>query len=294
MACTGFRTRSKAWATGLIAMLALAGCGDDQEAATPSSTLETSASEATGGDDTGGDDTGGDDTSGDDTSGDDTGESFTDGDTGGEDSGGGGTTATSTTATSTTTDDGGAAGTTAESGTPPSTPDGTASPPAGEELTAESRARLDGIGPVKMGMTLDEATAAVGREVFVEPSSLIAPGSDTCAFAMVKGGPEGLSFMVNRDGPEAPWSIVRLDVATTDRIATEGGARVGSTEAEVKGIYGDELVTEPHKYRPKGHYLVHDPDGPGGFQLLFETDGRTVGNYRSGLQEAVELVEGCL
>lgn len=38
-----------------------------------------------------------------------------------------------------------------------------------KELTATSRVRLDGIGPVVMGMTLADATAAVGRRVAVDP-----------------------------------------------------------------------------------------------------------------------------
>lgn len=164
-----------------------------------------------------------------------------------------------------------------------------------KELTAKSPVRLDGIGPVVMGMTLAEATAAVGRRVAVDPNSLIA-GDDTdlCGSALVEGGPEGLSFMVNRDRPGGEWRIVRLDVSDGGTIATGGGIRVGSTEEDVRRVYGKDVRTEPHAYTgPKGHYMVLDVDGPGGMKLLFETDGTKVLTYRSGLEGAVEAIEGC-
>lgn len=189
--------------------------------------------------------------------------------------------------------DGGAATTTTQSSVPSSTT--TATPE--RELTAASRVRLDGIGPVRMGMTLEEATAAVGRRVAVDPESLIGDdGTDLCGFAVVDGGPEGLAFMVNRDVPADAWRIVRLDVSDDGTIATGGGIRVGSTEDEVRRAYGDEIETEPHHHTAAegGHYLVLDVDGPDGMKLLFETDGTKVLTYRSGLQSAVEAVEGCL
>lgn len=75
------------------------------------------------------------------------------------------------------------------------------------ELSEASRLRLDGIGPVKIGMTLEEASAAVGREVTVEENSLLQEEESTCGFADVQGGPTGLSFMVLRDNAGAQWRI---------------------------------------------------------------------------------------
>lgn len=171
----------------------------------------------------------------------------------------------------------------------------TTSMPEEKELTAKSPVRLDGIGPVIMGMTLDEATAAVGRRVAVDQDSLIS-GDDTdlCGFAVVDGGPEELSFMVNRDRPRDEWRIVRLDVSDDGTIATVGGIRVGSTEEDVRRVYGNAIKTEPHAYTgPQGHYMILDGDGPGGMKLLFETDGTKVLTYRSGLEGAVDAIEGC-
>lgn len=164
------------------------------------------------------------------------------------------------------------------------------------ELTARSPVRLDGIGPVTMSMTLAQASAAVGRPVAVDPDSLIS-GNDTdlCGFARVEGGPEGLGFMVNRETPRHDWRIVRVDVFDDGTIATAGGIHVGSTEDDVRRVYGDKIKTEAHPYTgPQGHYMVLDVDGPGGMKLVFETDGKRVLTYRSGLQSAVEGIEGCV
>ncbi len=40
--------------------------------------------------------------------------------------------------------------------------------------------------------------------------------------------------------------------------------------------------------------MVLDVDGPGGMKLVFETDGKRVLTCRSGLQSAVEGIEGCV
>ena len=193
----------------------------------------------------------------------------------------------------------GASGTTTSS-TPPA-PETTAPAPttttttAERELTDRSRLRLDGIGPVTIGMTPEEATRVVGREVAVDERSLLHDAESVCGFAEVSGGPAGLGFMVLRADPGSEWRIYRIDVFEEGRIATGGGIRIGSTEDQVKLVYGEELKVEPHHYTgPEGHYLVLDVDGEGtGFMLLFETDGAKVTQFRSGNDEAVRYVEGC-
>ncbi|HEY3239992.1 MAG TPA: hypothetical protein VGL92_10540 [Acidimicrobiia bacterium] len=162
------------------------------------------------------------------------------------------------------------------------------------DLSEASRLRLDGIGPIQIGMTVAEASAAVGRTVAVHPNSLLHGADSLCGFAEVSRGPADLLFMVLRDDPAAEWRIYRVDVHESSRIATGGGIRIGATEDEVKQVYGDELQVEPHEYTgPEGHYLVLDADGAGGYMLLFETDGTRVLQFRSGNDEAVRHVEGC-
>ncbi len=99
-------------------------------------------------------------------------------------------------------------------------------------LSETSPLGFDGIGPIKIGMTLAQASAAVGKPVELDPNYIL----DDCASAEVKGGPEGLAFMVLRDEASAPWKIFRANVHE-GAIATVSGIRVGATEAEVKAAY---------------------------------------------------------
>lgn len=160
-----------------------------------------------------------------------------------------------------------------------------------ERLTERSRLRLDGIGPITVGMTLAEATAAAGTPVRVNEPVPIGDGS--CQYARAEGAPAGLWFMVFRG------RIVRIDVfgdrGEPSSIATLSGVKVGSTEAEVMAAYPGRITVQRHPYTPTGHYLVYNPVDPASraYGLIFETDGRRVGSFRSGLADPVQWIEGC-
>ena len=112
--------------------------------------------------------------------------------------------------------------------------------------------------------------------------------------------------------PEAeaePWTIrlegvgpvrfgmalaVRVDVDLSG-VRTAAGAEVGMSEADVRGRYPVDLRVQPHKYDPKGRYLVLQGTQPADSarRLIFETDGQRVVRYRAGITPAVQYVEGC-
>jgi hypothetical protein len=179
--------------------------------------------------------------------------------------------------------------TTAETTTTTTAPTTTTTVPG---LSNESRLGFDGIGPIKIYMTVAQARAAVGKPVNVGEEY----AAEGCAFAKVEGGPEALRFMVNRNTKSEPWRIVRVDVSEGP-IATVSGIKVGAPEAEVKAAYtgkGGTYTVEPHPYTaPQGHYLIYDADGKGGKLLIFETDGTKVLSFRAGDEGAVQAIEGC-
>jgi hypothetical protein len=140
-----------------------------------------------------------------------------------------------------------------------------------------------GIGPVRAGMTLNEARTAVSPGM-----TLPAPTEAECDFIRPVGGPPGIAFMV------IEGMIARVDVRDST-IATADGARVGDPESRIRAMYGDRVVVQPHKYTD-GRYLIV-PKGPGPdtlYRIVFETDsaGR-VTEYRSGRMPEVEYIEGC-
>jgi hypothetical protein len=161
-------------------------------------------------------------------------------------------------------------------------------------LSESSPLAFDGIGRIKVGMTLAQATAAAGRPVKYDPSYPF----DNCGHAKVEGFAAGLTFLVERAKTTDPWHIARVDITDPSRIATPSGIRIGATETEVKQAYsgpgkGGTLKVEPHTYVDGGHYISYDVDGSEGYLLLFETDGKKVTEFRSGQQGPVGYVEGC-
>jgi hypothetical protein len=137
-----------------------------------------------------------------------------------------------------------------------------------------------GIGPVRVGMTVAEASAVV-------PGGAPHPETQECAYVGLSGLPEGVSLMTEGG------RIVRVDVDDSSQVATARGARVGSTEASVLALYPGARV-QPHKYED-GHYVVAIPGAPADtvHRLVFETVGGVVKRFRGGVIPAVEYVEGC-
>jgi len=159
-----------------------------------------------------------------------------------------------------------------------------------ERLTAASRLRLDGIGPVDIGMTLDEASAAAGVPIRL----LDTPAGPECRFAApdrsARMGDE-LAFMV------VNGRIARIDVGIMgpDLIRTLSGMGKGNTEAEVQAAYPARIRVEPHPYATNGRYLVYVPADPSyrHLSMIFETIDGEVRSFRAGLAEQVSWKEGC-
>jgi len=155
--------------------------------------------------------------------------------------------------------------------------------PGGPSLSTSSTLTLRSLGPVRIGMTLGEASSAAGLPIVLQPGP-----SQTCMYATPQGGPAGVSFMLTSG------RIVRIDVIAGP-ITTLSGAGIGNSEAGVQALYSGTLQTSAHKYRPAGRYLTLVPTdaADADFRLIFETDGSTVTGFRTGTQPEVSFVEGC-
>ena len=159
---------------------------------------------------------------------------------------------------------------------------------APERLTPDSRLRLDGLGPVRVGMTLAEASAAAGVPIRLHPGE---SGGLDCTYAYSVGAVDEVGFMV------VAGRIVRIDVGhrPPDRVKTLSGIGKGSTEAEVMKTYPGRIKVEPHPYVRGAHNLVYVPNDAAyrTFSMIFESvDGRVTA-FRSGFAEQVSWTEGC-
>lgn len=141
----------------------------------------------------------------------------------------------------------------------------------------------DGLGPIQIGMTLDDA---VNMGLLNERPDMKAE----CDFvfpAVGAGIPFGVTVMVVKR------KIARIDV-DTGLVTTEDGAKIGDTEDRLKSIYGDELKAQPHKYIEGWHYMTVMGDSTSaGKAIVFETDGSKVTMFRAGRIPEVQWVEGC-
>ena len=137
----------------------------------------------------------------------------------------------------------------------------------------------NGVGPVKIGMTLAQLKAALHTKIAEQES-----GSDSCYYVTASGH-QHISLMIE-DG-----KVVRFDVDESG-IRASSGLQVGDTEAQVRRIYGPKLKVTEHKYIDTGHYLTVRSDD-GRYGIRFETDKGKITTYYAGTYEAIQYVEGC-
>ena len=154
---------------------------------------------------------------------------------------------------------------------------------AAHDSVSEVPLNQDGLGPIQIGMTLADA---VNMGILNENPNL----KKDCDFvypAIGAGVPDNVGVMVVKG------KIARIDV-DTGSVTTEDGAKIGDTEEKLRSIYNGDLQVEPHKYVPGGHYMIVMGDSASaGKAIVFETNGKTVTNFRAGRLPEVKWVEGC-
>jgi hypothetical protein len=150
---------------------------------------------------------------------------------------------------------------------------------SGEAVASWTVTRI-GWGPIRVGMTVDEARAAIG-------DSIAEPRNSECDHVHPSPAPPGVLLMIV-DG-----RVARAEVSDTT-VATAEGARVGDSEARIDSLYAGRVQRTPHKY-VDGNYLIVRGLVPADtlHRLVFETDGRRVTQFRGGRLPEVEWVEGC-
>ena len=139
--------------------------------------------------------------------------------------------------------------------------------------------REDGMGPLKIGMTLPQLSAALHQKLSEEES-----GNDAC-FYVYASGHEHVGFMIE-DG-----KLTRIDVDAPG-IKTATGIEVGDSATRPRQVYGSKLKVTEHKYIDTGHYLT-DRSSDGRYGIRFEEDKGKITTFYAGTYEAIQYVEGC-
>ncbi|WP_339384126.1 hypothetical protein [Microcoleus sp. LEGE 07076] len=158
------------------------------------------------------------------------------------------------------------------------------------QLTERSKLAINGIGPIRVGMTVDEASRSAGIKLIKSGSG----GMDEyqCSYVRPQGAPKGISFMVAKD------RIARVDI-NNDRTTTIAGAKIGNTQQQIIKLYPGQIKVTPHPYvgspPQNGKYLTFVPKDAAdkNYRIIFETSKNRVTRFRSGRLPEVEYIEGC-
>ena len=141
-----------------------------------------------------------------------------------------------------------------------------------------------GIGPLRVGMTVEQARRASGRRIVLDGAEL----GTSCRYASVRSLRVYLMLLHGR--------IARIDVARGSPVHALGGIRRGDTEAAVRAAFGPKVVETQHAYVPGGSYLtVGWRSGPYAKRgIRFETNEKgTVTDIYAGRHDPIRYIEGC-
>lgn len=153
-----------------------------------------------------------------------------------------------------------------------------------EGVSEDAVLTVEGLGEMKIGMTVAEIEVATGEKVRV--SSDFYPG---CRYASLGDGtPKGVGLMLSHR------RLVRLDIWSDATTLTDTGVGLGDSESKVRRKYGDEVVVSDHPYLgSRGSYMEYRPPGEDRLLMLFETDKGQVTSFRTGYAQQVRYIEGC-
>ena len=157
------------------------------------------------------------------------------------------------------------------------------------QLTEQSKLAINGIGPIRVGMTVDEASRAAG----VRLVNSISGGEEYGCLFFKPEEPKNLNFMVTNG------RIARITVMN-DRITTIKGAKIGDTEDRIIALYPGQIqvIRAPLRVREnensKNLTFVPKDAVDKNYRIIFETYNNKVSRFRSGKLPEVEFIEGCL
>ncbi|HBK99807.1 MAG TPA: hypothetical protein DD001_22045 [Microcoleaceae bacterium UBA10368] len=158
------------------------------------------------------------------------------------------------------------------------------------QLTENSKLALNGIGPIRVGMTVEEASQSAGVRLVQTQSGGEEYG---CFYFKPQGEPKGIAFMVTKG------RIARVGISN-ERITTIKGAKIGDTEDQIISLYPGQIqiTKNPLFARPeaKSKYLTFVPKDAAdkNYRIIFVTANNRVISFRSGKIPEVDYIEGCL
>ena len=138
---------------------------------------------------------------------------------------------------------------------------------------------FESAGPLRPGMSLPQAVVAMEGDLWTLDTH------GRCVYFHAARAP-GMEFVF------LDRHLVRIDV-DSGRAGTVEHVKIGATEDQVQAAYpGRVTVTDAYT---GGHFLTVSAEDAADSvrRLVFETDGKRVVRFRTGLRPAVDWIEGC-
>lgn len=173
---------------------------------------------------------------------------------------------------------------------PPAATTPTPAPVDANAITSE------GWGVLRVGMTRDQVTAAVGETA--TPNAVGGPDEEACDLFHPARAPEGMLVMIQHD------VLTSITLRNNTTLKTDRGFGVGDTAAAIKAAYGSSAQSMPHRYVEGGEYItiwtigapptattfVQDASARG---VRYETNAEGVVTAVHAGGPSIQNVEGC-
>lgn len=174
------------------------------------------------------------------------------------------------------------------------------SPTTSAGLTINSEVGLSTVGPVSIGMSIEQLAQASRVALIRQPDFEQATLEKKCAYMSPgtipgyvpppnSGNKSPIAFMI------VEGKLARIDILGGE-FKTRAGIKVGSSEQEVQNAFGNSSPLPPRAFiGPPYRYLTATPRqaDKANFRLVFESDGAKVVQFRMGQLPQVEWKNGC-
>ena len=139
---------------------------------------------------------------------------------------------------------------------------------------------VDGVGPIRVGMTLDEAQRTAGIPM---------TRNDGPRCRSLSPSDRGLPVDIVAEGGDQ----VNLVIVSSGPIKTAAGIGIGSTEEQVVAAYPGGIDVLPGAPGPHRVVLRQRGRAMSSFSLVFQIDEGKVSQMRAGLRDRTEADENC-